>query len=59
MGKSKEAARDSLTCQMQQGKGQLIETDLATVMKDVYPKAQYHFLVVPKEDISNICAVSL
>ncbi|EDW68113.2 uncharacterized protein Dvir_GJ22722 [Drosophila virilis] len=58
MRKREEAARDNLTYQMQQGKAQLIETDLATVMKDAYPKAQYHFLVVPKEDISNVCALT-
>ncbi|XP_064550976.1 aprataxin-like protein [Drosophila montana] len=58
MGKPNEVYRNNLTYQMQQGKGQLIETDLALVMKDAYPKAQYHFLVVPKEDIPNVCALT-
>ncbi|CAH0547720.1 unnamed protein product [Brassicogethes aeneus] len=32
--------------------------DLVTVIKDVYPKAKFHFLVIPKEDISNLKAVT-
>lgn len=51
-------AQASLTRQMNQQKNLLIETDRACVMKDAYPKAQYHFLVVAKEDIPNVTAVS-
>ncbi|KAL5280865.1 APTX family protein [Megaselia abdita] len=33
---------------------QVISSDIAVVIKDKYPKAKYHFLVLPKEDISSI-----
>lgn len=32
--------------------------DLVTVIKDKYPKAEKHFLVVPKENVSSLKAVS-
>lgn len=51
-------AENRLRCQMGEKRDLLIETDRATVMKDIYPKAQYHFLVVAKEDITNVTAVS-
>lgn len=31
--------------------------DLVTVIKDVYPKAEFHYLILPKEDISSLKAV--
>lgn len=58
MNSNKLLAQSSLTRQMEKQKKLLIETDRACVMKDVYPKAQYHFLVVAKEDIPNVTAVS-
>ncbi|KAM8704249.1 hypothetical protein ACLKA7_008793 [Drosophila subpalustris] len=36
----------------------LIESEQAAVMKDAYPKAQYHFLVVAKENIDNVTALT-
>lgn len=32
--------------------------DLVTVIKDKYPKAEYHYLIIPKEDVSSLKAVS-
>ncbi|CAG9860228.1 unnamed protein product [Phyllotreta striolata] len=32
--------------------------DLVTVIKDAYPKAEFHYLVIPKEDISNLKALN-
>ncbi|XP_032597732.1 aprataxin-like protein [Drosophila grimshawi] len=58
MADKKEAAKCSLTRILQKKRECLIETELAAVMKDAYPKAQYHFLVVPKEDISNVTAMT-
>lgn len=58
MNSNKLLAQSSLTRQMEKQKKLLIETDRACVMKDFYPKAQYHFLVVAKEDIPNVTAVS-
>ncbi|XP_018561611.1 aprataxin [Anoplophora glabripennis] len=31
--------------------------DLVTVIKDVYPKAEFHYLILPKEDISSLKSV--
>ncbi|CAH1119762.1 unnamed protein product [Phaedon cochleariae] len=31
--------------------------DLVTVIKDAYPKAEFHYLVLPKEDISSLKAL--
>lgn len=28
--------------------------DLVTVIKDVYPKAEFHYLILPKEDVSSL-----
>lgn len=33
---------------------QIISSEIAVVIKDKYPKAKYHFLVLPREDISSI-----
>lgn len=38
---------------------QMISTDKAVVIKDMYPKSKYHYLVLPWEDISNIYHVSI
>ncbi|CAD5114485.1 DgyrCDS3611 [Dimorphilus gyrociliatus] len=32
----------------------VLETDKAVVIKDKYPKARHHYLVLPKENISNL-----
>lgn len=32
----------------------VMEDDKVVVIKDKYPKARYHFLVIPKEDIPQI-----
>lgn len=56
--KQKTFAQSDLRRQIDKKKDLLIETDLAIVMKDAYPKAQYHFLVVAREDIPNVAAVS-
>ncbi|KAJ8966593.1 hypothetical protein NQ314_003445 [Rhamnusium bicolor] len=32
--------------------------DLVTVIKDAYPKAEFHYLVLPKEDLSNLNALT-
>lgn len=31
--------------------------DLVTVIKDAYPKAEFHYLVIPKDNISNLKAL--
>lgn len=31
--------------------------DLVTIIKDMYPKAKYHYLVLPNETISNLKAL--
>lgn len=37
----------------------IIQTDeLVTVIKDKFPKAEKHYLIIPKEDISNLKAVT-
>lgn len=33
---------------------QVISSETAVVIKDKFPKAKYHFLVLPKDDISSI-----
>ncbi|XP_051862736.1 aprataxin-like protein [Drosophila albomicans] len=48
-------ARHALVKRLENNKDTiLIESDRAAVMKDRYPKAQYHFLIVCKEDIANV-----
>ncbi|XP_066147017.1 aprataxin [Euwallacea fornicatus] len=38
----------------------IIKTDdQITMIKDMYPKAQHHFLVLPKQDISSLKAVTV
>ncbi|XP_066252656.1 aprataxin [Euwallacea similis] len=38
----------------------IIKTDdQITIIKDMYPKARHHFLVLPKQDISNLKAVTV
>lgn len=56
--RQKTFAQTNLSRQIDKKKDLLIETDRAIVMKDAYPKAQYHFLVVAREDIPNVTAVS-
>lgn len=35
----------------------IIRSNLAVVMKDKFPKAKHHYLVLPLEDISSIFKV--
>ncbi|XP_046865676.1 aprataxin-like protein isoform X1 [Drosophila willistoni] len=46
--------RGNLLRQVHEEKNILIKNDHAWVVNDAYPKAQYHFLVVSKEDIENV-----
>lgn len=32
--------------------------DMVTVIKDAYPKAEFHYLILPKQNISSLKAVS-
>ncbi|KAK5639819.1 hypothetical protein RI129_010630 [Pyrocoelia pectoralis] len=32
----------------------VMEDNLVVIIKDKYPKAEYHYLILPKEDISNL-----
>ncbi|XP_030374846.1 aprataxin-like protein [Scaptodrosophila lebanonensis] len=50
--------RGQLVRDLLEGKHIIMETDRAAVMKSVKPKAQYHFLVLPKEDIANVTALT-
>ncbi|XP_034488475.1 aprataxin-like protein [Drosophila innubila] len=54
----RELARSSLTRELDKKHDFLIETDQAAVIKDSYPKAQYHFLVVAKENIDKVTALT-
>lgn len=36
----------------------VISNDIAVVIKDKYPKAKYHFLILPRENIPSIYHVS-
>ncbi|XP_076263035.1 aprataxin [Rhynchophorus ferrugineus] len=36
----------------------LEKDDLVTMIKDMYPKAKYHYLVLPNENISNLKALN-
>lgn len=36
----------------------VLRSDLAVVIKDKYPKAKYHYLVLPVTNVSNIYMVS-
>lgn len=56
MSNRREFAKKVLT-QRAKTEKPLIETDRAVVIKDAYPKAQCHFIVVSKEDIPNVTAV--
>ncbi|XP_055587103.1 aprataxin-like protein [Uranotaenia lowii] len=44
---------------MKKSVNQLICTELAVVMKDIYPKAKFHYLVLPWEDIDTVYQLSL
>lgn len=39
---------------MEDPESKVMEDDKTVVIKDKYPKAQFHFLVLPKEDIFSI-----
>lgn len=36
----------------------ILRSEAAVVIKDKFPKAKYHFLVLPEANISNIYSVS-
>ncbi|EDW14834.2 aprataxin-like protein [Drosophila mojavensis] len=57
MSNRREFAKKVLT-QRAKTEKPLIETDRAVVIKDAYPKAQCHFIVVSKEDIPNVTALT-
>ncbi|XP_064549832.1 aprataxin-like protein isoform X2 [Drosophila montana] len=53
-----EFQRGELTRKMEAGKDVVIQTDRAAVLRNVdCPKAEYHFVVLPKEDIANVTAL--
>lgn len=37
----------------------LMETENAVIIRDRFPKAMYHFLVLPKADVPSIFVVSI
>lgn len=43
-----------LLISMKDSQSKVKEDDRVVVIKDKYPKAQFHFLVLPKEDIFSI-----
>ncbi|KAM8704248.1 hypothetical protein ACLKA7_008792 [Drosophila subpalustris] len=50
-----EFERGLLTRKMEAGEDVVIESHKAAVLRNVsFPKAQYHFVVLPKEDIVNV-----
>lgn len=54
-----EFERGVLTRKMEAGEDVVIQTDKAAVLRNVtFPKAKYHFVILPKEDIANVTAVS-
>lgn len=54
-----EYERDRLTRLMESGEEVVLQTDMAAVLRNTAnPKAEYHFLVLPKVDIINVTAVS-
>lgn len=54
-----EYERGRLTRLMEAGEDVVLQTDMAAVLRNsANPKAEYHFLVLPKVDIINVTAVS-
>lgn len=54
-----EYERGRLTRKMEAGEDVVLETEMAAVMcNTANPKAEYHYLVLPKVDIINVTAVS-
>ncbi|KAH8311479.1 hypothetical protein KR044_006549 [Drosophila immigrans] len=54
-----EFQRGLLTRKMEAGEYVVMETDQAAVLRNVsLPKARHHFVVLPKEDIANVTALS-
>ena len=43
---------------LKDAKNHIISSETAVVINDKFPKAKYHFLVLPKEDISSIFKVT-
>lgn len=59
MEEDKEYERGRLTRLMETGEDVVLQTDMAAVLRNsANPKAEYHFLVLPKVDIINVTAVS-
>lgn len=53
-----EYKRSELTRRLNAGENVIIQSDRAAVLQNVAnPKAQYHFVVLPKEDIENVIAL--
>lgn len=53
-----EFKRGELTRKLNAGEDVVIQSDRAAVLRNVTcPKAQYHFVVLPKEEIANVLAV--
>ncbi|KRF83680.1 uncharacterized protein Dvir_GJ22723, isoform B [Drosophila virilis] len=53
-----EFQRGELTRKMEAGKDVVIQTDRAAVLRNVdCPKAEYHFVIFPREDIKNVTAL--
>ncbi|KAH8399513.1 hypothetical protein KR215_012136 [Drosophila sulfurigaster] len=54
-----EFQRGLLTRKMEAGEDVVMETNQAAVLRNVdVPKAKYHFVVLPKEDIVNVTALT-
>lgn len=54
-----EFERNVLTRKLESGEDVVIQTDRAAVLRNVtYPKAKYHFIVLPKEQIENVTALT-
>lgn len=53
-----EFKRGELTRKLSAGEDVVIQSERAAVLRNVTcPKAQYHFVVLPKEEIANVLAV--
>uniref|UniRef100_A0A182VY43 Aprataxin C2HE/C2H2/C2HC zinc finger domain-containing protein n=1 Tax=Anopheles minimus TaxID=112268 RepID=A0A182VY43_9DIPT len=53
-----QAWTDELIHAIQNKEKQLFVSDLAVVIKDIYPKALFHFLVLPWKDIDSVYDLS-
>lgn len=54
-----EYERGRLTRKMEAGEDVVLQSEMAAVIQNTAnPKAEYHFIVLPKVDIVNVTAVS-